>query len=60
MASVTVDASLCSGCGLCASLCPDVFIMTDDNIARVEAKECGSCDLNDIASQCPVEAIKVE
>ena len=60
MASVTVDASLCSGCGLCASLCSDVFSMTDDNIARVEANECGSCDLNDIASQCPVEAIKVE
>ena len=59
MAKVTVDASLCTGCGLCASICPEVFEVRDDNIAYVKAKD-GDCDLNEVVSQCPVEAIKVE
>lgn len=59
MAKVTVDASLCTGCGLCASVCPEVFEIGDDNIAHIKNQESGDCDLNDVASQCPVEAIKV-
>jgi len=59
MAKVTIDASLCTGCGLCASVCPEVFEVGDDNLARIK-NEAGNCDLNDVASQCPVEAIKVE
>lgn len=61
MAAVQVDASLCTGCGLCASTCPEVFEMGDDNIAHVKKSESGGdCDLSEVASQCPVEAIKVE
>lgn len=60
MAKVTVDASLCTGCGLCASICPEVFEVGDDNIAHVKNQEGGNCDLKDVSSQCPVEAIKVE
>jgi len=59
MASVTVDASLCTGCGLCVSTCPEVFEMGDDNIAHVKNAGAGNCDVNEMASQCPVEAIKV-
>ena len=59
MAKVTVDESLCTGCGLCASNCSEVFEIGDDNIAHVVSDKCDSCDLDDIASQCPVEAIKV-
>ena len=59
MAKVTVDESLCTGCGLCASSCPDVFEIGDDNKAHVKSEE-GDCDLNQVASECPVEAIKVE
>jgi ferredoxin len=58
MAKVTVDASLCTGCGLCASMCPDIFEVGEDNIAHVIAT-LGDCDLNEAASTCPVEAIKV-
>ena len=60
MARVTIDKALCTGCGLCASLCPDAFEMGDDNIAKVKGDSCGGQDINEVASQCPVEAIKVE
>lgn len=60
MAKIAVDASLCTGCGLCASTCPDVFEVGDDNIAHVKNTKSRDCDLNEVASQCPVEAIEVE
>jgi len=60
MAKITVDANLCTGCGLCASLCPEAFEVGDDNIAKVKGDSCKDQDINDVASQCPVEAIKVE
>lgn len=59
MAKVTIDEALCTGCGLCAANCPDVFEMKDDNKARIKGAD-GDCDLNQAASECPVEAIKVE
>ncbi|MFH1201793.1 MAG: ferredoxin [Candidatus Omnitrophota bacterium] len=60
MAKVTVDASTCVGCGLCEQSCPEVFKMESDNIAHVISQACKSCDLKEIAEQCPVTAIKVE
>ena len=60
MAKVVVDAGACVGCGLCVNACPDVFELGEDNIAKVKAHECDSCDLHDIASQCPVNCITVE
>ena len=61
MAKITVDESLCTGCGLCASLCPEAFEVGDDNIAKVIGDSCGEGqDIKEVASQCPVEAIKVE
>jgi ferredoxin len=60
MAKVTVDDSLCTGCGLCSSNCPDVFEMGDDGLAHVIANSSPDCDLNEIAEQCPVSAITVK
>jgi ferredoxin len=60
MAKIIVDESTCVGCGLCVNACPDVFELTNEGIAKVKAHECKSCDLHDIASQCPVNAIAVE
>ena len=59
MAKVVVDAAQCVGCGLCAQNCPEVFEMKDDGIAYVKTGECGSCDLKEVADQCPVSAITV-
>lgn len=55
---ITVDASLCTGCGLCESSCPEVFKVEDDGIAKVIGSS-SSCDLKQIAADCPVEAIKL-
>jgi len=60
MAKVTVDASACVGCGLCEQNCPEVFEVKDDGIAHVKAHECASCNLQEVADQCPVNCIKVE
>ena len=37
MAKVTIDEAACVGCGLCVNVCPDVFELTDDGIAKVKA-----------------------
>lgn len=57
----TVDKELCSGCGLCAETCPDVFEMTDD-IAKVKVNtipaNAEAC-CKEAAEGCPAEAIKM-
>lgn len=59
MAKVTVDAATCVGCGLCEQNCPEVFVVKDDGIAYVKAQECASCNLKEVADQCPVNCITV-
>lgn len=59
---VRVDENLCTGCGLCADICPEVFEMGDevsivkvDNIpSELEEK------VREAAESCPVEAIIIE
>ena len=61
MAKVTIDESLCTGCGLCSSLCPEAFELDESaNVAKVKGDSCEGQDINEVSSQCPVEAIKVE
>jgi len=60
MAKVMVDETTCIGCGLCEQACPEVFELKDDGLAHVKAQSCATHDLKEVASQCPVEAIKVE
>jgi ferredoxin len=58
----TVDKSLCTGCELCVTTCPDVFEMGDDGLAQVKVDEipAGSEDCaKEAASSCPVECIKI-
>lgn len=56
---VTVDQALCSGCGLCIELCPDVFAWGSDGKAIAMKAESDTCNIEEIADQCPTEAIDV-
>ena len=58
-----VDKDTCIGCGLCPSICPEVFELTDERYARAIKSDVPE-DCEDAASEaresCPVEAIDVE
>ena len=54
-----VDPDTCIGCELCANLCPDVFYM-EGGLAVAKDCDCDTCELEEVASQCPVDAISVE
>ncbi|TDT62752.1 ferredoxin [Fonticella tunisiensis] len=58
-----VDKNICIGCGLCSSICPEVFEMDVDGLAK--AKDIDLTDsLQDTAkeaeSSCPVSAITIK
>jgi ferredoxin len=57
---VTVDEDLCRGHGVCCSLCPDVFELSDDGYAEVRSPDVpvGLEDEVRIAvTRCPERAI---
>ncbi|MCU0641060.1 MAG: ferredoxin [Candidatus Margulisbacteria bacterium] len=56
---VTVDQSLCIGCGVCVDMCPEVFVMTADGKASTVKSECDQHNMEEIAQACPTEAIAV-
>lgn len=58
----SVDQDICIGCGLCESVCSEVFRMNDDNLSEAygEVTEDNLDDAKDAAEQCPVECIDVE
>lgn len=57
-----VDASLCTGCGLCADVSPDVFEMQGEvAVAKVDVVPADAEDsAREAAESCPVEAIIIE
>jgi len=56
-----VDYDLCIGCGSCVEVCPEVFQVRDDEKAYVIGEDkCSTCDCEEAANICPVEAIKFE
>ena len=56
---VKVDKSKCIGCGLCAGMCPDTFIMDEDNKSKVINPEINDCAKN-AEQNCPVGAISID
>jgi ferredoxin len=59
---VSIDADLCTACGLCTDSVPEVFEMGDD-VAVVKKSDVPSNLENDVreaAEDCPVEAIIVQ
>ena len=58
-----VDHDTCIGCGVCPSVCPEVFEMRDDGLSHVivDTVPAGSEDAaKDAEESCPVDAITVE
>ena len=51
----------CIGCGLCVSLCDDVFAMTAEGVAEVRTQPASDAEAAHAAEAleaCPVEAIE--
>lgn len=58
-----VDRGSCIGCGACAAVCPNVFEMDDEGLAKVIATPVPAGDeeaAQEAADGCPVEAITLE
>jgi ferredoxin len=60
---VVVDRDACISCGLCVSVCPEVFEFDDEDISTViqdpvapENEDCA----REAADGCPTDAIHVE
>jgi len=58
-----VDKDSCTGCGLCAETCPEVFEMGDDDIAKVKVTPVpagAEATCKEATEGCPSESIKLE
>ena len=55
---VKVDMEKCIGCGVCESICPQVFKMKDGK-AIVKAQKDLAC-VKEADEACPVDAIEVK
>ncbi len=57
--TLELDLEKCTGCGMCAQVCPHAVFAINDGKAEIVDRdacmECGGCETN-----CPVEAIAVE
>ena len=61
---VRIDQDLCSTCGSCTEICPEIFLMEDENI-RVQIGEKPVPRQNEqacreAAETCPMEAIAID
>lgn len=59
---VSIDREGCISCGLCESICPDVFRMADDGLAEVYAEPTADNEesVQEAADSCPSSVIIVE
>ena len=54
---VEVNKDACIGCGVCASLCPDVFELGPDGKAVVKDPNSSAPCVEEAKYSCPVNAI---
>ncbi len=58
-----VDKDTCIGCGICPSVCPEVFQMDDDGKAKAiedPVPTTSEDSAKEAEDQCPVNAISIE
>lgn len=58
-----VDKNTCIGCGLCPSICSDIFEMDDDGLAiakEIDIEDSLIDSAKEAEDSCPVGAITVE
>lgn len=58
-----VDHDVCIGCGLCASMCEQVFSMNDEGLSQPIADAIPAellDDAQEACGSCPVDAISIE
>ncbi len=58
---LNVDKDICIGCGACQAICPEVFEIDDDGLAKTIVNEIAEEvmeDAVDAKEGCPVDAIK--
>ena len=61
MAKPVVNEDLCEGCATCEEMCPEVFKIGDDGKAHVVGPDkCNTCNCQEAADTCPVQAITIE
>lgn len=58
---ITLDQEKCIGCGTCAAICPEVFVIDNETSKAKVIKNdgCTTCDIAETAKSCPVEAIAI-
>jgi len=54
-----VDQEKCIGCGLCAGMCPESFVMNSEGNSEAIKPEVTDCAKN-AANNCPVGAITTD
>ncbi len=54
-----VDQDACIGCGACVDLCPEVFELREDKAWVNGPEKCGTCNCQEAAESCPVDAIRL-
>jgi ferredoxin len=59
MVEPVVDYGLCSGCGVCVEICPEVFELLEEKAWVINSKKCSHCDCKQAAILCPADAIEI-
>ncbi|NOZ92885.1 ferredoxin [bacterium 3DAC] len=55
--AIQVNEDLCIGCGVCSSLCPQVFVLGDDGKAKVVNPDATDDCVDTAIASCPTGAI---
>jgi Pyruvate/2-oxoacid:ferredoxin oxidoreductase delta subunit/bacterioferritin-associated ferredoxin len=52
-----IDEAKCTGCGICARVCPTLSLRVEDRLAKVNVKTCAGC--NACLDRCPFNSIEM-